>query len=558
MRPSNSSGQISGQPWDVVVVGAGAAGLMACLELPGTLKVLLLNRNTSRSSSSRWAQGGIASVTRPEDSIQSHAHDTISAGAGLCDGGAVRFLVERAPKCVEHLQGLGMQFDRESEVLATTLEAAHTHRRVLHVQDQTGRALVEVLEDQVDQRSNLVHRRGVRVTQLWVENKRCCGVQVLDGPHLHWISARAVVLATGGGGHLFANTTNPAQACGEGIALAWEAGALIEDLEFVQFHPTALKLEGAPCFLLSEALRGEGALLVDGDSRSPVEHLGGRDLAPRDQVSRALLHAMRLQNATHMGLDLRTIPRESVELRFPMILQRCREFGLDPFTNPIPVAPAAHYWMGGIATDLNAATSLKGLFAVGEVACTGLHGANRLASNSLMECLVFARQMAFIELTNVSDLLDKNCKVDMSPVDCSLDLSSSYTSSALIRAIDKLRKLCWLEAGVQRSPRQMQDALTLIKSDLALISEEPLLVFANNQPKEKLHRLSENSRRSLNLLLDLSNRLLVSLLLFKACLFRCESRGGHFRIDAPSQMPFWQAHSCQTLGKELFTRPVRT
>ena len=208
-------------PWDVVVIGAGAAGLMSCLELPKQLSVLLINRNTGRRSSSRWAQGGIAAVTRPEDSAGSHADDTLRAGAGLCDGDAVRLLVDEAPHCVERLQQLGMAFDRDGETLATTLEAAHSHHRVLHVQDRTGRALVDVLQERVEQRDGLLHRRGVRVTGLWVEHGRCCGVQVLDGARLHWIRARAVVLASGGGGHLFANTTNPAQACGEGVALAW-------------------------------------------------------------------------------------------------------------------------------------------------------------------------------------------------------------------------------------------------------------------------------------------------------------------------------------------------
>ena len=211
-------------------------------------------------------------MTRKEDSADSHAEDTVLAGAGLCDGDAVRLLVQEAPHCVERLEQLGMAFDRDQDGLATTLEAAHSHRRVLHVQDRTGRALVDVLRDRVEQRPGLLHRRGVRVTQLLVRDGRCCGVQVLDGAHLHGIEARAVVLASGGGGHLYANTTNPAQACGEGIALAWQAGAAVEDLEFVQFHPTAIRLDDAPCFLISEAVRGEGGVLVDA--------LGGAALWP--------------------------------------------------------------------------------------------------------------------------------------------------------------------------------------------------------------------------------------------------------------------------------------
>ena len=209
--------------WDVIVIGAGAAGLMSSLELPSNLKILLLNRNTSKRSSSRWAQGGMAAVTRIEDSEDTHAQDTIKAGAGLCDYEAVQMFVKSAPRLVDRLLKLGMEFDRTSGKLSTTLEAAHTHRRVLHVKDRTGKALVDVLNEQVDQRDNVLHQRGIRVTQIWVEKGRCLGVQVLDGPALRWIKAKAVVLATGGGGHLFANTTNPTQAAGEGIALAWRA-----------------------------------------------------------------------------------------------------------------------------------------------------------------------------------------------------------------------------------------------------------------------------------------------------------------------------------------------
>ena len=551
-----ASSSIPNGPWDVVVIGAGAAGMMTCLELPSQLRVLLLNRNTSRRSSSRWAQGGIAAVTRPEDSSDSHAEDTLKAGAGLCDSDAVRLLVQEAPDCVERLKNLGMAFDRDGDELATTLEAAHSHRRVLHVQDQTGRALVEVLNEQVEQRSNIFHLRGVRVTQLWVENNLCCGVQVLEGQLLHWLSARAVVLATGGGGHLYANTTNPAQACGEGIALAWRAGAAIEDLEFVQFHPTALKREGAPCFLISEAVRGEGGVLVDSYGESPVKGIQGGDLAPRDQVSRALFQTMQSQGVKHLGLDLTPIPSARAEVRFPTILERCRELGLDPLNHPIPVAPAAHYWMGGVATDLKAATSLLGLYAVGEVACTGLHGANRLASNSLMECLVFAKQLAAIELGSKQATNEIN--TTSTPVNCQEELSDSENADSLNRAIEDLRQLCWREAGVDRSASGMQTALTSIQIDLQRIEHQPLLNLVNHQAKDTCHRLNNLQRRDLNLLLDLSHRQLTSALLLEACLFRCESRGGHFRTDSPAALPQWQCHTRQQRGEGLATRAIRS
>ncbi|MFM1901698.1 MAG: L-aspartate oxidase [Cyanobacteriota bacterium] len=552
-----SSEPIPPGPWDVIVIGAGAAGLMTCLELPEGLRILLLNRNTSRRSSSRWAQGGIAAVTRPEDSASSHASDTLIAGAGLCDRNAVELLVNQAPACVERLQQLGMAFDRNSSgKLATTLEAAHSHHRVLHVQDQTGRALVDVLRERVEQRHDLLHRRGIRVTRLWVEHGRCCGVQVLDGPSLHWISARAVVLATGGGGHLYANTTNPPQACGEGVALAWQAGAAVEDLEFMQFHPTALRLPGAPCFLISEAVRGEGAVLRDDQGQSPVADLAGADLAPRDQVSRALVRSMRDRGTDHIDLDLSPIPRERAVQRFPTILERCRSFGLQPLERPIPVAPAAHYWMGGVATDLHASTNLPGLYAVGEVACTGLHGANRLASNSLMECLVFARQLRTIDLPNApAKAIVHHPGTDLR-AGAPLQSRSRISAEKLMATIDIWRLRCWQVAGVDRDSRGMAQALNQVQVTLDQLEAEPSLELIRSQPVDALHRLNEESRRELNLLLDLQHRLRASALLLEACLFRKESRGGHFRHDAPWPMPQWECHSRQQRGQAIGTRPV--
>ena len=554
LNTSFNKNDIYSTSWDVIVIGAGAAGLMSSLELPSNLKILLLNRNTSKRSSSRWAQGGMAAVTRIEDSEDIHALDTIKAGAGLCDSEAVQMFVQNAPRLVDRLLKLGMEFDRTSGKLSTTLEAAHTHRRVLHVKDRTGKALVDVLNEQVDQRDNVLHQRGIRVTQIWVERGRCLGVQVLDGPALRWIKAKAVVLASGGGGHLFANTTNPTQASGEGIALAWRAGAFIEDLEFFQFHPTALKLDNAPSFLISEALRGEGAVLVDSLGESPVDQLEGKDLASRDQVSRALFKAMQKQKVDHIGLDVKSIAVEDIEARFPTIFQRCRELGLEPLKEIIPVAPSAHYWMGGVATNLKAQTNIKGLFAIGEVACTGLHGANRLASNSLMECLVFANQMRNIELNdfNTSDISGNNLSFNKSNLRFTKDKGTQYLS----KEIEKLRQLCWREAGVDRSLKGMSSALAKVKKDYQNLIKEPLLNLVFSQSKYAIHEFDEITRRDLNLLIDLSNRQMSSLLMLEACLFRKESRGGHFRDDCPTSVPFWQCHTRQIKGKNIHTRPI--
>ncbi len=553
LRPPFSQESIPINNWDVIVIGAGAAGLMTCLELPSNFKVLLLNRNTSKVSSSRWAQGGIASVVRQDDSFDLHAEDTLKAGDGLCDFQAVEMLVKEAPGCVERLQNLGMIFDQSSDQLATTLEAAHSRRRVLHVKDRTGRALVEVLEDHIENQKNILHCRGVRVTQLLIENKECRGVQVLDGANLYWIKSRAVVLATGGGGHLFTNTTNPAQSSGEGIALAWKAGAAIEDLEFVQFHPTALKFYGAPCFLISEALRGEGAILVDKNGESPVKNLENRDLATRDQVSRAIMKNMHDNNVDHVGLDLRYIDPEKIVERFPTILSRCQDYGVNPLNEVIPVAPAAHYWMGGVKTDLNASSTRKGLYAVGEVASTGVHGANRLASNSLMECLVFARKMSSIVLNDLS----KVEKFERSFQEFDIEDPKEDQISTIAEKIDELRKLCWLNLGVSRNKVNMSKFLNYIQNDIDKLNKNDLLNSLEKIKVDQKIKLSERNRRALNLLLDLKNRQITTITLLKACLFREESRGGHHRDDFPDKDKNWECHTRQQLDKKIQKRFIK-
>ncbi len=553
LRPPFSQEPIPLNNWDVIVIGAGAAGLMTCLELPANLKVLLLNRNTSKISSSRWAQGGIASVVRQDDSFDLHAEDTLKAGDGLCDFQAVEMLVKEAPGCVNRLQNLGMIFDQSSDQLATTLEAAHSRRRVLHVKDRTGRALVEVLEDHIENKKNILHCRGVRVTELLIDNEECKGVQVLDGANLYWIQSRAVVLATGGGGHLFTNTTNPAQSSGEGIALAWKAGAAIEDLEFVQFHPTALKFYGAPCFLISEALRGEGAILVDKNGESPVKNLKNRDLATRDQVSRAIMKNMHDNNVDHVGLDLRYIDPEKIVERFPTIISRCQDYGVNPLNEVIPVAPAAHYWMGGVKTDLNASSTQKGLYAVGEVASTGVHGANRLASNSLMECLVFARKMSSIVLNDPS----KFEKFDRSLQKFDIEDPKEDQISQISEKIDELRKLCWSNLGVSRNKANMSKFLHNIQYDISQLQKNALL---SSLEKIKFHqkiKLSERNRRALNILLDLKNRQITTITLLKACLFREESRGGHYRDDFPDKDKNWECHTRQQLDEKIQKRFIK-
>jgi len=544
--------------WDVIVVGGGAAGLMAALELPAGLRVLLLNKDGSAPrSASRWAQGGIAAVTRPEDSFDSHVQDTLRAGAGLCDPAAVALLVREAPACVQRLLELGMDFDRKGEVLSTTLEAAHSHRRVLHAQDRTGGALVEALERRVAAREGLTRRAGMLALQLLVDEGRCCGLQVLDGERVRWLRARAVVLATGGGGHLFANTTNPPQASGDGIAMAWQAGAVIRDLEFVQFHPTALMLPGAPHFLISEAVRGEGARLLDERGDSPVAQLAGGDLAPRDAVSRALVQRMREGQLAHLWLDLRPVGVARLERQFPTILGRCRELGLEPTAAPIPVAPAAHYWMGGIRTDHQAATTLPGLYAVGEVASSGVHGANRLASNSLMECLVFARQLRQINLgpAPVPSLSATSRSAAIRSEPCR-GQDSLPTLADLQHRIQELRQLCWQVAGVEREPAPLRDALLAAQQQAADLASVALLDQVAHLPSDAHLPLDGSTGSWLRSAHDLQQRLRLAALLLEAALFRQESRGGHYRLDAPAAQPFWRCHTLQQRWQRIHTEAV--
>ena len=371
---------------DVAVVGAGAAGLYVAIRAAEAgARTVLISRKPLAESASYWAQGGLAAALAPDDSPTRHADDTLSAGRGLCRTSAVRTLTDEAPAAVEELRRRGVAFDTDSEgALELGLEGGHSARRIVHAGGSaTGQAITARLAEIAASTEGLEVLEGTSVTALWSDGQRCAGVITDGAPR----TAAATVLATGGGAALWQRTTNPWGAIGAGAVLAHAAGADLADLELCQFHPTALALQGRPGdgTLVTEAVRGEGAVLLDANRERFTD-----ELAPRDQVTAAVLDRMRADDSGHVLLDLREIPEE----RFPNVFAACRAAGLAPEREPVPVSPAAHYLIGGVATDLYGRTSLAGLYAVGECACTGLHGANRLASNSLSECFVFGARAA--------------------------------------------------------------------------------------------------------------------------------------------------------------------
>lgn len=535
--------------FDVLIVGGGAAGLYAALCLPETLQVGLLTKDTLSLSASDWAQGGIAAAIAPDDSLLLHIEDTLKAGAGLCDLAAVELLVEQAPACIQSLVDMGVAFDRHGDQLAMTLEAAHSRRRVLHAADMTGRAVVSQLTAEVLNRPNIRVMPQSFVLDLWLsdDGNECQGVQLVFQDRITWLRAGAVVLAAGGGGQVYAQTTNPESSTGDGVAIASRAGALLRDLEFVQFHPTALTLPGAPHFLISEAVRGEGAHLIDQTGhRFAFDYHPQGELAPRDVVSRAIfqhLQATADPATGHVWLDLSSIPEATIQRRFPNIIRVCKAWGIDIFHKPIPVAPAAHYWMGGIATDLESQTTITGLYAVGETASTGVHGANRLASNSLLECLVFGAQLKHIALQPISAHVDKSSVVALSQDKLGLD-----TEEAFLHELSQLRQelaaLMWKKAGICRNQTDLESAIAQVQTWQKTMQNSPLSrVISHLPPGTDIQLPSLQVSHIIRQWGELRNLLEISLLILQCAAFRTESRGGHYRIDYPDTLPTWQTHT---------------
>jgi L-aspartate oxidase len=541
--------------FDVLVVGAGAAGLYTALCLPEKFRVGLITKETVALSASDWAQGGIAAAVSPEDSPKLHVEDTLRAGAGLCEPSVVQFLAEEAPKCIQSLVDLGVAFDRHGKNLALTLEAAHSKHRVLHAADTTGREVTTTLTNQVLKRQNVQVIQQALALSLWLhpETGYCQGICLFYQGQVRWIRAAYVILATGGGGQVFAQTTNPAVSTGDGVAMAWRAGAILRDLEFVQFHPTALTKPGADRFLISEAVRGEGAHLVDDTGRRfAFDYHPKGELAPRDIVSRAIFSHLQRTNTdvagAHVWLDMRPIGAEKIRQRFPNIIKVCKYWDIDVFSEPIPVAPAAHYWMGGIVADIMNRTNIPGLYAIGETASTGVHGANRLASNSLLECIVFGAQMATLEISaEISENQQQSQEETVfTSREFSVDTSEWHSQEMQIESLrQNIPRLVWQSAGICREQKILEEAILNIKYWQKEFAAFPLSQFLLSlRPEEVANFSLPNVERVLRLWAETYNLLDVAYLILKSAAFRTESRGGHYRSDFPqSDDSNWQAHT---------------
>ncbi|MBM3782972.1 MAG: L-aspartate oxidase [Acidobacteria bacterium] len=492
---------------DYLVIGAGVAGLRAAISLAAHGKVLVLAKDTLHESASEYAQGGIAAALSDDDEVSLHEQDTLAAGDGLCDLEAVKTLVAEGPRVIEELLVWGAAFDREGGELVFGREGAHSRNRILHAHgDSTGREISRTLYRKAASLANVRFLSFAAVTDLLVEDGEVRGAVAFDERYRerHPIYAKAVLLATGGLGRVYKETTNPNVATGDGVSMSFRAGAVIRDIEFVQFHPTALHLENAPRFLLSEALRGEGAYL-----RNAAGERFTDELASRDVVSRAIVSEIGRTGSPHMFLDMTHFGPGVMEHHFPRIHQTCLRFGLDLTKSPAPVHPAAHYAMGGVHTDLNGLTTVPRLFAAGEVACTGVHGANRLASNSLLEGVVFGARAAraMLELTETA-------------------ASGSPPRDEVFPAMTEshLRSITWDHCGITRDGAGLGKAADVLRS-------------------VPLERLEKPSRRDY----ELRSMRRVALLIAMAALERKESRGGHYRSDYPGKAPTAE-HSTLVIG----------
>ena len=515
--------------FDVLIIGSGAAGLTHALHLADDAQVAVLSKDQLEEGASLYAQGGISVVLDQADSLQSHIDDTLIAGAGLCDSDAVRFTVEHARDSVEWLIEQGVSFTKDgitSETYHLTKEGGHSHRRIIHSADATGREVETTLLAKVKAHTNIhlfPYHIGIDLItsrkQLGQQDNNCLGCYALDikTDTPRTFTAPVTVLATGGAGKVYLYTSNPDVSTGDGIAMGWRAGCSVANMEFIQFHPTCLFHPKAKSFLISEVLRGEGAklLLADGSRFMDKFHTQA-ELAPRDVVARAIDHEMKRLGDDCVYLDISHKSAKFITEHFPTIHQRCLDFGIDMTREPIPVVPAAHYTCGGLMTDLNGQTDIPGLFAIGETAHTGLHGANRMASNSLLECLVFARSAAQKIKQQLPSMRMASPQI---PAWDASRVKPAKEAISISHNWDELRRFMWDYVGIVRSKERLNKA----RSRLTLLQQEIDEYYSQN-------RISSD-------LLELRNLADVAELIITSALQRKESRGLHFMLDYPELSP---------------------
>ena len=514
---------------DVLIIGSGAAGLSLALRLRSDIAVAVISKRELREGNTLYAQGGISAVLDAADSVESHVQDTLIAGAGLCDADIVRLVVERGPENIRWLLQEGVQFTRDAQFQDSdgyhlTREGGHTHRRVVHAADATGRAVEDTLEARVRARENIQvfeHHTAIdliNAARFDAAQNRCVGAYILDSRdgEVATFLARFVIIATGGASKVYLYTSNPDVATGDGIAMAWRGGCRVANMEFIQFHPTCLYHPKAKSFLVTEALRGEGArlLLPNGDRFMP--HFDERaELAPRDIVARAIDHEMKRIGSKYVLLDISHRDADFIRSHFPTIYARCLELGIDMTLEPIPVVPAAHYTCGGVLTDARARTDVPGLYAIGETAYTGLHGANRMASNSLLECLVFG-ELAAADIE--AKMTDWPSPMEVPPWDASR-VTEPDEEVVISHNWEELRRFMWDYVGIVRTNKRLQRA----KRRIDLLRQEIIENYSDFRVD--------------NDLLELRNLVEVADLIVQSAQRRRESRGLHYTLDFPQLDP---------------------
>ena len=509
------------QHYDYIIIGSGIAGLYTALMAMEHGTVLMLTKGSIEDCNTQYAQGGIAAAVGPEDSPRYHLDDTLAAGAGLCNEEAARILAEQGPQAIAELVRLGVIFDTASGEVALGREAAHRMPRVLHAGGDATGAQIELTLAALARSSRIYVQEYVTTTRLLLSNVGDCvtGVAGLDsrnGTESEYFGTYTI-LATGGAGRIYRYTTNPEVTTGDGVLLAFNAGAAVMDMEFYQFHPTALRLPGSPPFLITEAMRGEGAILRNTVGKPFMEryHPEG-DLAPRDVVSRSLLAEMHATGSDHVVLDATHLPAEILTTRFPNIYNTCMSHGLDITIDAIPVSPAAHYMMGGVLTNTEGETTMPGLYTCGEVSATGLHGANRLASNSLLETVVFGQRL-------VQRTLDGGWSGPKPENFIELEEPKSGTIASKSPTKDSLQELMWNNVGILRNKQGLGEALSI------LAAWQTKLPKSNDQTTH-----------------ELANMMTLGRLITTSALLRQESRGAHYRTDYPETSSAWERHTIIT------------